>query len=80
MDGIKQIIHDVWYNENDLLPEERQTIENALREQADREKGCAGCKVYAALQRYHRLQEQCTDCKGCIRIAKDRYQEMDPNE
>lgn len=35
---------------------------------------CTGCKIYADLQRYHWSQEQCSGCKGCIRIATDRYQ------
>lgn len=46
---------------------------SALQDQAEREKGCEGCKIYMALQRYHRSQKQCPDCKGCIRISKDFY-------
>lgn len=61
-----------------IFPEANQklqrTIKTALQERAEREKGCEGCKVYAALQRYHRSQEQCPDCRGCIRVAIDRYQ------
>ncbi len=51
-----------------------KTALSALEEKEKREQGCEGCEVYSALQRYHRAQEQCPDCKGCIRIAVDRYQ------
>lgn len=63
---------DNWEKAIENMQNKLKVIQEAI---SSRDKNaCAGCKVYASLVRYHRIQEQCSDCKGCIRIATDRYQ------